>query len=138
MGNELLIAEELSGIYSYEMALKKGLFGRNSGNVSCYPIVVLVFCSFLAPLIFFVGRGLYGSISIDYSDFSTTTSKQVSTFVKEEELAKRNTNNAEGNKSTQMAAYVKTEISRGKQDDLVDDDRSQFLDTPAILARRVL
>ncbi|KAK4723802.1 hypothetical protein R3W88_026581 [Solanum pinnatisectum] len=119
------------------MALKRGLSCRNSGNVSCYSIVVLVFCSFLAPLIFFVGRGVYTSTSIDNNDFSTTTSTQVSGFVKEKILAKSNTNNAEGNKWTQIAAYVRTEISRGIQDDLVDDDHSQF-HTPAILARRQL
>ncbi|MCD7460175.1 Polygalacturonate 4-alpha-galacturonosyltransferase [Datura stramonium] len=171
------------------MSLKRRLSGlgrhRNSGNGSCYPIVVLVFCSFLAPLIFFVGSSLYSSTSIDYNDFSTAPSKQdldwrerlplehikpsltrqvfdvikVSAdglgpfsldsfrkknlsaswkFVKEERLAKGNPNNAEGNKPIQIAAYVKTEISRGKHEDLVDDDHSQFLDTPAILARRQL
>ncbi|XP_015056209.1 polygalacturonate 4-alpha-galacturonosyltransferase-like [Solanum pennellii] len=119
------------------MALKRGLSIRNSGSVSCYSILVLVFCSFLAPLIFFVGRGVNTSTSIDNNDFSTTTSKQESSFVKEKILAKSNTNNAEGNKWTQIAAYVRTEISRGKQDDLVDDDHSQF-HTPAILARRQL
>ncbi|KAK6777407.1 hypothetical protein RDI58_024124 [Solanum bulbocastanum] len=119
------------------MALKRGLSGRNSGNVCCYSIVVLVFCSFLAPLIFFVGRGVYTSTSIDNNDFSTTTSTQVSSFVKEKILAKSNTKNAEGNKWTQIAAYVRNEISRGIQDDLVDDDHSQF-HTPAILARRQL
>ncbi|XP_004248575.1 polygalacturonate 4-alpha-galacturonosyltransferase [Solanum lycopersicum] len=119
------------------MALKRGLSIRNSGNVSCYSILVLVFCSFLAPLIFFVGRGVNTSTSIDNNDFSTTTSKQESSFVKEKILAKSNTNNAEGNKWTQIAAFVRTEISRVKQDDLVDDDRSKF-HTPAILARRQL
>ncbi|WMV49372.1 hypothetical protein MTR67_042757 [Solanum verrucosum] len=44
---------------------------------------------------------------------------------------------SQGNKWTQIAANVRTEISRGKQDDLVDDDHSQF-HTPAILARRQL
>ncbi|KAL3325933.1 hypothetical protein AABB24_036910 [Solanum stoloniferum] len=117
------------------MALKRGLSGRNSGNVCCYSILVLVFCSFLAPLIFFVGRAVYTSTSIDNNDFSTTTSTQVSSFVKEKILAKSNTNNAEGNKWNQIAAFVRTEISRGIQDDLVDDDHSQF-HTPAILARR--
>ncbi|KAL3325932.1 hypothetical protein AABB24_036910 [Solanum stoloniferum] len=119
------------------MALKRGLSGRNSGNVCCYSILVLVFCSFLAPLIFFVGRAVYTSTSIDNNDFSTTTSTQVSSFVKEKILAKSNTNNAEGNKWNQIAAFVRTEISRGIQDDLVDDDHSQF-HTPAILARRQL
>ncbi|XP_016483370.1 polygalacturonate 4-alpha-galacturonosyltransferase-like [Nicotiana tabacum] len=152
------------------MALKRGLSGVG------YPIVVLVFCSYL---------GLYSSTSIDHNDFSTTSSKQeldwrerlalqhikpllttkvfdvikasaddlgpfsldsfrkknLSAFwqsVGEESLAKSHTNNVEGNEPNQIAAYVKTEISRGKQDDLVDDDRSQFLDAPAILARRQL
>ncbi|KAM3344019.1 hypothetical protein P3S68_026110 [Capsicum galapagoense] len=58
-------------------------------------------------------------------------------FVKEERLANSDTNK-EGNEPIQIAAYVKTEISRGKQDDLVNDDHSQLLDTPAILARRQL
>ncbi|OIT39482.1 polygalacturonate 4-alpha-galacturonosyltransferase [Nicotiana attenuata] len=154
-----------------DMALKRGLSGVG------YPIVVLVFCSFL---------GLYSSTSIDHNDFSTTSSKQeldsrerlalqhikpllttkvfdvikasaddlgpfsldsfrkknLSAFwqsVGEESLAKSNTNNVEGNGPNQIAAYVKTGISRGKQDGLVDaDDRSQFLDAPATLARRQL
>ncbi|XVF33442.1 hypothetical protein REPUB_Repub17cG0168900 [Reevesia pubescens] len=57
------------------MALKRGLSGvgvnRNRSSGSRLPIVILVFFSVFAPLIFFVGRGLY--ISDQYSvqsDFS--------------------------------------------------------------------
>ncbi|TMX04397.1 hypothetical protein EJD97_009053 [Solanum chilense] len=62
------------------MALKRGSSGlgtqRNRSAGSSFPIVILIFCSFLAPLIFFVGRGLYTSTSVDHNDFSTTSSKQ--------------------------------------------------------------
>ncbi|KAH0766249.1 hypothetical protein KY285_002120 [Solanum tuberosum] len=62
------------------MALKRGSSGlgtqRNKSAGSSFPIVILIFCSFLAPLIFFVGRGLYTSTSVDHNDFSTTSSKQ--------------------------------------------------------------
>ncbi|KAG5626815.1 hypothetical protein H5410_012033, partial [Solanum commersonii] len=64
----------------YDMALKRGSSGlgtqRNKSAGSSFPIVILIFCSFLAPLIFFVGRGLYTSTSVDHNDFSTTSSKQ--------------------------------------------------------------
>lgn len=51
-----------------DMALKRGSSGlgtqRNRSAGSSFPIVILIFCSFLAPLIFFVGRGLYTSTSV--------------------------------------------------------------------------
>ncbi|CAN4111665.1 unnamed protein product [Withania somnifera] len=106
------------------MALKRGSSGlgtqRNTSAGSSLPILILIFCSFLAPLIFFVARGLYTSTSLDHNDFSTTTSKQV-------------------NKPSQIAAAdSKPEITRGKHDGPVDGDRSKFLDSPATLARRQL
>ncbi|XP_059312737.1 polygalacturonate 4-alpha-galacturonosyltransferase-like isoform X1 [Lycium ferocissimum] len=176
------------------MALKRGSSGlgsqRNRSTGSSFPIVILIFCSFLAPLIFFVGRGLYTSTSIDHNDSSTTSSKQgldwrerlalqqikplltkevidvikASTedlgplsldsfrknnlsaswkFVGQEIEAKKSATDAEVwvkvNKPNQIAAAdSKPKITRGKHDGPVDGDHSQFLDSPAKLARRQL
>ncbi|MCD7467617.1 Polygalacturonate 4-alpha-galacturonosyltransferase [Datura stramonium] len=174
------------------MALKRGSSGlgsqRNRSAGSSFPIVILIFCSFLAPWIFFVGRGLYTSTStsIDHNDFSTTSSNQdldwrqrlalqqikplltkevidvikASTddlgplsldsfrknnlsaswkFVGQETVAKKSAVDAKVNKASQMAAAdSKPEITRGKHDGPVDGDHSQFLDSPAKLARRQL
>ncbi|XP_009785495.1 polygalacturonate 4-alpha-galacturonosyltransferase [Nicotiana tabacum] len=171
------------------MALKRGSSGlggsqRNrSTRSSSFPILVLIFCSFLAPLIFFVGRGLY--TSIDHNDVSTTSSKQdldwrerlalqqikplltkevidiikASTddlgplsldsfrknnlsaswrFVGQEIVDKHNVADVEVNKPSPIAADSKPEITRGKQHNLVKGDNSQFVDSPAKLARRQL
>ncbi|XP_059634047.1 polygalacturonate 4-alpha-galacturonosyltransferase-like isoform X2 [Cornus florida] len=57
------------------MAIKSGLHGtgihRNSVGGSRFPIAILIFFSVLAPLIFFVGRGLYIATPIDQNDIST-------------------------------------------------------------------
>ncbi|XP_065864809.1 polygalacturonate 4-alpha-galacturonosyltransferase isoform X2 [Euphorbia lathyris] len=64
------------------MALKRGLSGsginrnRGGGRGSSLPIVLLIFFSLLAPLVFFVGRGLYTSASIDHSNIAAGSSKQ--------------------------------------------------------------
>ncbi|PHU29232.1 Polygalacturonate 4-alpha-galacturonosyltransferase [Capsicum chinense] len=157
-------------LHKLDMALKRGTSGlgiqRNRSAGSSFPILVLIFCSFLAPLIFFVGRGLYTSTSLDDDDFSTTSSKQVidvikaSTddlgplsldsfrknnlsaswkFVGRETIAKKIGADAKVNKPSQIAdTDSKPEITRGKRDGSVDGGHSQFLDSPAKLARRQL
>lgn len=61
------------------MAMKRGLSGtglhRNRTGRSRFPIVILIFFALLAPLIFFVGRGIHIR-TIDSNDDSSTTSKQ--------------------------------------------------------------
>ncbi|CAK9134487.1 unnamed protein product [Ilex paraguariensis] len=70
------------------MATKRGLSGtvihrnRNSGGGSRFPIAILVFFSVLASLVFFVGRGLYFTTSIDGNDFSSSSSNQVIDVIK--------------------------------------------------------
>ncbi|KAH9788186.1 polygalacturonate 4-alpha-galacturonosyltransferase [Citrus sinensis] len=63
------------------MASGRGLSGmgihRKRGGGSRLPIVLVIFFSVLAPLIFFVGRGLYTSASIDQNDIPSGSSKQV-------------------------------------------------------------
>lgn len=167
------------------MATKRGLSGtgihRNRGGGSRFPIAILIFFSLLAPLVFFVGRGLYTTTtSIDQND--TAASKQVlnwrerlalqhvkSLFSREIiDVIKANTNdlgplsldsfrknnlsaswkfvgqeipfeeNYTSAEANQVAATTKQETPRGKRDDSSDDDHSQFVDTPAKLARRQL
>ncbi|MCD7460776.1 hypothetical protein HAX54_044390 [Datura stramonium] len=58
-------------------------------------------------------------------------------FVGQETVAKKSAVDAKVNKASQMAAAdSKPEITRGKHDGPVDGDHSQFLDSPAKLARR--
>ncbi|CAL5397957.1 unnamed protein product [Camellia sinensis] len=168
------------------MANKRGLSGagihRNRGGGSRFPIAILVFFSLLAPLIFFVGRGLYTSTSIDQSGSLAGSSKEdvdwreklalqhvKSLFSKEVfDVITANTNDlgplsldffrknnlsaswkvvgletsAENNATSvepnQIAANIKQENPTGKRDDSSGDDHSQFVDTPAKLARRQL
>ncbi|KAL7238743.1 hypothetical protein ACSBR2_004775 [Camellia fascicularis] len=168
------------------MAIKRGLSGagihRNRGGGSRFPIAILVFFSLLAPLIFFVGRGLYTSTSIDQSGSLAGSSKEdvdwreklalqhvKSLFSKEVfDVITANTNDlgplsldffrksnlsaswkvvgletsAENNATSvepnQIAANIKQENPTGKRDDSSGDDHSQFVDTPAKLARRQL
>ncbi|PSS13990.1 Polygalacturonate 4-alpha-galacturonosyltransferase [Actinidia chinensis var. chinensis] len=47
-------------------------------------------------------------------------------------------NNATSTEQNQIAANIKHEASRGKQDEALGDDHSQFVDTPTNLARRQL
>ncbi|XP_028123984.1 polygalacturonate 4-alpha-galacturonosyltransferase-like isoform X3 [Camellia sinensis] len=167
------------------MAIKRGLSGagihRNRGGGSRFPIAILVFFSLLAPLIFFVGRGLYTSTSIDQSGSLAGSSKEdvdwreklalqhvKSLFSKEVfDVITANTNDlgplsldffrknnlsaswkvvgletsAENNATSvepnQIAANIKQENPTGKRDNS-SDDHSQFVDTPAKLARRQL
>ncbi|KAF2315367.1 hypothetical protein GH714_038954 [Hevea brasiliensis] len=62
------------------MAVKRGLSGagihKNRGGGSRLPIALVIFFSVLAPLIFFVGRGLYTNASIDQSNIPVASSKQ--------------------------------------------------------------
>lgn len=62
------------------MASGRGLSGmgihRKRGGGSRLPIVLVIFFSVLAPLIFFVGRGLYTSASIDQNGIPSGSSKQ--------------------------------------------------------------
>lgn len=64
------------------MALKRGLSGagihrnRGGGGGSRLPIALVIFFSVLTPLIFFVGRGLYTSASIDQNNITLSSSKQ--------------------------------------------------------------
>ncbi|XP_028123981.1 polygalacturonate 4-alpha-galacturonosyltransferase-like isoform X2 [Camellia sinensis] len=168
------------------MAIKRGLSGagihRNRGGGSRFPIAILVFFSLLAPLIFFVGRGLYTSTSIDQSGSLAGSSKEdvdwreklalqhvKSLFSKEVfDVITANTNDlgplsldffrknnlsaswkvvgletsAENNATSvepnQIAANIKQENPTGKRDNSSGDDHSQFVDTPAKLARRQL
>uniref|UniRef100_A0A5B6Z0P4 Hexosyltransferase n=1 Tax=Davidia involucrata TaxID=16924 RepID=A0A5B6Z0P4_DAVIN len=62
------------------MTIKRGFSGtsihRNRGGGSRFPIAILVLFLVLTPLIFFVGRGLYTTTSIDQNDILTGSSKQ--------------------------------------------------------------
>ncbi|KAJ4727058.1 Hexosyltransferase [Melia azedarach] len=62
------------------MALGRGLSGaglhRKRGGGSRLPIALVIFFSVLAPLIFFVGRGLYTTPTIDQNDITSDSSKQ--------------------------------------------------------------
>ncbi|KAI8021134.1 Polygalacturonate 4-alpha-galacturonosyltransferase [Camellia lanceoleosa] len=168
------------------MAIKRGLSGagihRNRSGGSRFPIAILVCFSLLAPLIFFVGRGLYTSTSIDQSGSLAGSSKEdvdwreklalqhvKSLFSKEVfDVITANTNDlgplsldffrknnlsaswkvvgletsAENNATSvepnQIVANIKQENPTGKRDDSSRDDHSQFVDTPAKLARRQL
>ncbi|XP_057509241.1 polygalacturonate 4-alpha-galacturonosyltransferase-like isoform X1 [Actinidia eriantha] len=166
------------------MAIKRGLSGRNRGGDggSRFSIAIIVLFSLLAPLIFFVGRGLYTSTSIGRNDTLTGSNKKdvdwrervasehvKSLFAKEViDVITANTNdlgpfsldffrknnfsaswkvvgletavenNTTSTEQNQIAANIKHEASRGKQDDALDDDHSQFVDTPTNLARRQL
>ncbi|XP_057509246.1 polygalacturonate 4-alpha-galacturonosyltransferase-like isoform X2 [Actinidia eriantha] len=165
------------------MAIKRGLSGRNRGGDggSRFSIAIIVLFSLLAPLIFFVGRGLYTSTSIGRNDTLTGSNKKdvdwrervasehvKSLFAKEViDVITANTNdlgpfsldffrknnfsaswkvvgletavenNTTSTEQNQIAANIKHEASRGKQDDALDD-HSQFVDTPTNLARRQL
>lgn len=59
------------------MALRRGLSGaalqRNRPSRSRLPLAVVISLSLLAPLIFFVGRGIY---TIDHTDVTSSSSKQ--------------------------------------------------------------
>lgn len=59
------------------MALRRGLSGaalqRNRPSRSRLPLAVVISLSLLAPLIFFVGRGIY---TIDHADVTSSSSKQ--------------------------------------------------------------
>ncbi|KAF5946365.1 hypothetical protein HYC85_016593 [Camellia sinensis] len=117
------------------MAIKRGLSGagihRNRGGGSRFPIAILVFFSLLAPLIFFVGRGLYTSTSIGRKNNLSASWKVVGLETSAE-------NNATSVEPNQIAANIKQENPTGKRDDSSGDDHSQFVDTPAKLARRQL
>ncbi|KAA8520554.1 hypothetical protein F0562_014810 [Nyssa sinensis] len=62
------------------MTTKRGLSSttahRNRGGGSRFPIAILVFFSVLALLVFFVGRGLHTTTSIDQNDIFTGSGKQ--------------------------------------------------------------
>ncbi|XP_059634045.1 polygalacturonate 4-alpha-galacturonosyltransferase-like isoform X1 [Cornus florida] len=168
------------------MAIKSGLHGtgihRNSVGGSRFPIAILIFFSVLAPLIFFVGRGLYIATPIDQNDISTRFGGQdvdwrerlalqhfKSLFSREVidviaantddlgplslEFFRRNNLSASwkvvGQESSvendntfaepnQIAANIKQDARRSKQEDSSGDDHSQFVDTPARLVRRQL
>ncbi|XP_057499360.1 polygalacturonate 4-alpha-galacturonosyltransferase-like [Actinidia eriantha] len=165
------------------MAIKRGLSGRNrdGGSGSRFSIAIIVLFSLLAPLIFFIGRGLYTSTSLGRNDTLTGSNKKdidwrerlaseyvKSLFAKEViDVITANTNdlgpfslyffrknnlsaswkvvgletavenNATSTELNQIAANIKPEASRGKQDNSLDD-HSQFVDTPTNLARRQL
>ncbi|KAF2311110.1 hypothetical protein GH714_019541 [Hevea brasiliensis] len=78
------------------MALKRGLSAagshrnRGGGGGSRLPIALVIFFSVLAPLIFFVGRGLYTSASIDdHSQFIDTPAKLARRQLREKRREKR-------------------------------------------------
>ncbi|GFY99597.1 galacturonosyltransferase 1 [Actinidia rufa] len=143
------------------MAIKRGLSGRNrgGGGGSRFSIAIIVLFSLLAPLIFFFGRGLYTSTSIadtliknnvQVIDVITANTNDLGPFSldffrknnfsaswKVVGLETAVENNATSTEQNQIAANIKHEASRGKQDDALGDDHSQFVDTPANLARRV-
>ncbi|XP_019161078.1 PREDICTED: polygalacturonate 4-alpha-galacturonosyltransferase-like isoform X1 [Ipomoea nil] len=138
----------------------------NGVGGSRFPIVFIVLCSCVAPLILFAGRGLYTSVELDQHQFSTFSGKEVFDviktsaedlgqvipdsfkknnllaswrFVRQEVLAKNNSTYLEvGMMSNKIASHLKQNTSRGKQDVSLDDEHSQLLDSPAKLARRQL
>ncbi|OAY62382.1 polygalacturonate 4-alpha-galacturonosyltransferase [Manihot esculenta] len=168
------------------MALKRGLSGagihknRAGGSGFRSPIALVIFFTVLAPLIFFVGRGLFTNTSIDQSNIPAVSSKQdldwrerlalrhVKSLLSKEVIdvitsstadlgplsldsfrknnlsaswkvigaetsVKQNTTS----ESQKAATVAKQEAARGKGDG-VSDDHSEFIDTPAKLARRQL
>ncbi|XP_031112472.1 polygalacturonate 4-alpha-galacturonosyltransferase [Ipomoea triloba] len=170
------------------MASKKGLSGvnsnhRNRGGGSRFPVVVLIFCSCIAPLMFFIGRGLYTSGSIDKNHVSTTSGQmdldwrerlalqhikpiltrevfaiiKASTddlgplsldsfrksnlsaswrFVGQVSLARRN--RSISLESNVKIGITRKETSKGKTDEYLHEDDSQFVDEPVKVARRQL
>ncbi|KAL5863626.1 hypothetical protein ACOSQ3_001140 [Xanthoceras sorbifolium] len=62
------------------MAIRRGLLGteinRRRGGGSRLPILLVVLFTVLAPLVFFFGRGLHTSASIDQNDFLSGSAKQ--------------------------------------------------------------
>ncbi|KAI8027787.1 Polygalacturonate 4-alpha-galacturonosyltransferase [Camellia lanceoleosa] len=180
-GNKVLFTLLLG--FGEAMAVKRGLSGTGNrgGSGSRSWMVILVFFSLLAPLIFFVGRGgLYTSTLIGQNDTLTGPHKEniewrerlalqviKSLFSKEvievitantddlvplslDFLRKNNLssswkivgvetvvdNNATFVEQNQIVPNIKQATPRGKQDDSTDD-RSQFVDSPAKLPRRV-
>ncbi|KAJ9188410.1 hypothetical protein P3X46_003769 [Hevea brasiliensis] len=165
------------------MALKRGLSAagshrnRGGGGGSRLPIALVIFFSVLAPLIFFVGQGLYTSASIDQSKIPVLFNKQdldwrerlalqnIKSLLSKEVIdviTARTTdlgplsldsfrkNNLSASwkvigvetpvttsEPQRTARVTKQEAPRGKGDD-ISDDHSQFIDTPAKLARRQL
>nr|GMD59298.1 polygalacturonate 4-alpha-galacturonosyltransferase-like [Ipomoea batatas] len=160
---ELFIGLPLEGKV---MASKKGLSGvnsnhRNRGGGSRFPVVVLIFCSCIAPLMFFIGRGLYTSGSIDKNHVSTTSGQMVFAIIKAstddlgplslDSFRKSNLSAswrfvgqvslARRNRSISLESNVKIgimrkETSKGKTDEYLHEDDSQFVDEPVKVARR--
>ncbi|KAI3719411.1 hypothetical protein L6452_20308 [Arctium lappa] len=167
------------------MAIKRGVSSlgvhRNRGGAgSRFPIVTLVFILVLAPMVFFIGRGIYSNDSIDQNDsLSSSVSEQdvdwrtrlalqhvKFLFSKEViDVIKANTddlgplsldsfrkNNYSASwkfsgqenvvdidsGSAEIAANNNQETPKGKQDNSLDADHSQYVDTPMNLARRQL
>ncbi|XP_019189728.1 PREDICTED: polygalacturonate 4-alpha-galacturonosyltransferase-like [Ipomoea nil] len=169
------------------MASKKGLSGvsgthRNRGGGSRFPVVVLIFCSCIAPLIFFIGRGLYISSSIDINHVSTTSrqmdldwrerlalqhikpilTREVFAIIKAstddlgplslDSFRKSNLSaswrfvgqvSLAKNRSISLESNVKIDIkrketSKGKTDEYLHEDDSQFVDDRVKVARRQL
>lgn len=166
------------------MAIKRGVSSlgihRNrGGGGSRFPIVTLVLILVLAPMVFFIGRGIYSTDSIDQNDSLSSVSEQdvdwrtrlalqhvkflfskevldvikantddlgplsLDSFRKNNYSAswkfsgQENVNDIDSG-SAEIAANNNQETPKVKQDSSLDADHSQYVDTPANLARRQL
>nr|KAJ0214122.1 hypothetical protein LSAT_V11C400171800 [Lactuca sativa] len=146
------------------MAIKRGVssFGvhRNrGGGGSRFPVFTLVLILVLAPMVFFVGRGIYSADSIDQNDSSISNNKQVIDVIKAntddlgplslDSFRKQNFSASWkfsgqenvidiSSSSSEIVATNKQETPKGKQDSSLVDDHSQYMETPTMLARRKL
>nr|GEW04321.1 polygalacturonate 4-alpha-galacturonosyltransferase-like [Tanacetum cinerariifolium] len=165
------------------MGIKRG--GSNLGvhryrgnGGSKFPVLTLVMVLILAPMVFFIGRGIYSTDSIDENDSSISSKQDVdwrtklalqhvkSLFSKDViEVIKANTDDMgplsldsfrKSNFSTswkfggqenvsdlesdsaEVVETKKQENLNDKQEFFLDDDHSQYVDTPTNLARRQL
>uniref|UniRef100_A0A164TW83 Hexosyltransferase n=1 Tax=Daucus carota subsp. sativus TaxID=79200 RepID=A0A164TW83_DAUCS len=145
------------------MAIKKGT-QRNRVSGSVFAIAVLITFSILAPLLFFVGRGLYitASTTFDEQDISSSSIKQVINVIKAttndfgplslDSFRKNNLSASwkfvgqeiqdekfsSSTKANEIAAKTVQKTSKGKEEDSSGAGHIQFVDTPAKLARRQL
>ncbi|CAA7023004.1 unnamed protein product [Microthlaspi erraticum] len=152
------------------MALKRGLSGvqriRGGGGGSRSVLVLLVFFCVFAPLVFFVGRGVYIDSSKDYSNASVKQNldwrerlamQSVRSLFSKEVLDVITTSTADlgpfsldsfkknnlsaswrGDSEDQTTLDVKSNITNAKRDSTSEDDSHQKVETPAKFYRRQL
>lgn len=165
------------------MAIKRGVssFGGHrsrGGGGSRFPVFTVVLILVLAPMVFFVGRGIYSADSIDQTDSSISSSKQdvdwrtrlalqhMKSLLSKEvlDVIKANTddlgplsldsfrksnfsaswkfsgqeNVIDDSSPSEIVTTNKQETPKGKLDNSLNDDHTQYVETPTTLARRKL